>query len=228
VTTQTETAQKTHGRAVRFFWCFLIAATAISLVGNVAHAVLPYIPHVVIHIGAAAVPPIALLAAASRSAWHRTRGPCGRVRQHLPLGGRRRRRGRVCGELPGVARPHAGDRVQRRDGVDLSRDHRHDGGGQHDDAGCAGGQASASRSRGGSTRAWIPDQRAGADHAVLAQALVDAGATTKPAAVVASILAAHTEGTALNRIASDMGIHHKTVSRIIDTAEDRRRQLVAV
>jgi hypothetical protein len=34
------------------------------------------------------------------------------------------------------------------------------------------------------------------------------------------------EGTAPNRIASDMGIHHKTVARIIDAAEDRR--LVAV
>jgi Protein of unknown function (DUF2637) len=69
---------------------------------------------------------------------------------------------------------------------------------------------------------------AGADHAALAQALVDAGATTKPAAVVASILTAHTEGTALNRIASDTGIHHKTVSKIIDAAENHRRQLVAV
>jgi hypothetical protein len=57
---------------------------------------------------------------------------------------------------------------------------------------------------------------------------VDAGATTKPAAVVASILAAHAEGAALNRIASDTGIHHKTVSKIIDAAEDHRRQLVAV
>jgi hypothetical protein len=75
-----------------------------------------------------------------------------------------------------------------------------------------------------------PDQHAdaGADHAALAQALVDAGATTKPAAVVASILAAHTEGTALNRIASDLGIHHKTVSKIIDAAENHRRHLVAV
>lgn|GEM_PF-7096249 len=53
----------------------------------------------------------------------------------------------------------------------------------------------------------------------VAQALVDAGATTKPVAVVASILSAHTEGTALNRIASDLGIHHKTVSKIIDAAE---------
>ena len=75
-----------------------------------------------------------------------------------------------------------------------------------------------------------PDQNAdaGADHAALAQTLVDAGATTKPAAMVASILSAHAEGTALNRIALDTGVHHKTVSRIIDAAEDHRRHLVAV
>ncbi len=78
--------------------------------------------------------------------------------------------------------------------------------------------------------ASTPDQRAdaGVDYAALAQALVDAGATTKPAAVVASILAAHADGTALNRIASDAGIHHKTVSKIIDAAENHRRKLVAV
>ena len=51
----------------------------------------------------------------------------------------------------------------------------------------------------GSAPDWHAD--AGADHAALAQALVDARATTKPAAVVASILCAHAEGIALNRIA---------------------------
>jgi hypothetical protein len=61
--TQTEIAAKNHRRAVRFFWCFLIGATMISLIGNIAHAVLPYIPRIDIQIGAAAVPPIALLAA---------------------------------------------------------------------------------------------------------------------------------------------------------------------
>jgi hypothetical protein len=61
--TQTETAAKNHRAAVRFFWCLLIGATMVSLVGNIAHAVPPYIPRVVIQIGAAAVPPIALLAA---------------------------------------------------------------------------------------------------------------------------------------------------------------------
>jgi Protein of unknown function (DUF2637) len=63
MTTQTEITQRNHHRAVRFFWGLLICATIVSLVGNIAHAVLPYIPRTVVQIGAAAVPPIALLAA---------------------------------------------------------------------------------------------------------------------------------------------------------------------
>jgi hypothetical protein len=63
MTAQTEITQRNHSRAVRFFWCFLIGATLVSLIGNIAHAVLPYIPHIVVQIGAAGVPPIALLAA---------------------------------------------------------------------------------------------------------------------------------------------------------------------
>jgi hypothetical protein len=60
---QAPVAQKNHTRAVRFFWGLLIAATTISLIGNVAHAMLPFIPRVGIQIGAAAVPPLVLLAA---------------------------------------------------------------------------------------------------------------------------------------------------------------------
>jgi hypothetical protein len=63
VTTQTENTQRCHHRAVRFFWGLLIGATTVSLIGNIAHAVLPLLTRVVIQIGAAAVPPIALLAA---------------------------------------------------------------------------------------------------------------------------------------------------------------------
>jgi hypothetical protein len=63
MTAQTEITQRNHSRAVRFFWCFLIGATLVSLIGNIAHAVLPYIPHIVVQIGAAGAPPIALLAA---------------------------------------------------------------------------------------------------------------------------------------------------------------------
>ena len=63
MTTQTEITQRNHHRAVRFFWGLLIGATLVSLTGNITHALLPYIPHVAVQIGTAAVPPIALLAA---------------------------------------------------------------------------------------------------------------------------------------------------------------------
>jgi hypothetical protein len=59
MTTQIEITQRNHHRAVRFFWCFLGSATTVSLIGNIAHAVLSYLPRIVIQIGAAAVPPIA-------------------------------------------------------------------------------------------------------------------------------------------------------------------------
>jgi hypothetical protein len=79
VTTQTDTTKKSHRRAVRYFWGVLIGATLVSLVGNITHAALPYIPHVAIQIGAAAVPPIALLAAVHGTALAVRAGASGRV-----------------------------------------------------------------------------------------------------------------------------------------------------
>ena len=79
MTTQTEITQRNHRRAVRFFWGLLIGATLVSLLGNITHAVLPYIPHVVVQIGAAAVPPIALLAAVHGIALAVRAGASGRV-----------------------------------------------------------------------------------------------------------------------------------------------------
>jgi Protein of unknown function (DUF2637) len=79
MTTQTEITQKNHLRAVRFFWVLLIGATLVSLTGNIIHAVLPYIPHVVIQIGAAAVPPVALLAAVHGVALAVRAGASGRI-----------------------------------------------------------------------------------------------------------------------------------------------------
>jgi hypothetical protein len=76
---QTEITQRNHHRAVRFFWSLLIGATTVSLIGNVAHAVLPYIPHIVIQIWAAAVPPIALLAAVHGIALAVRAGASGRI-----------------------------------------------------------------------------------------------------------------------------------------------------
>jgi Protein of unknown function (DUF2637) len=79
VTTRTDTTKKSHRRAVHYFWGVLIGATLVSLVGNITHAVLPYIPHVVVQIGAAAVPPIALLAAVHGIALAVRAGASGRV-----------------------------------------------------------------------------------------------------------------------------------------------------
>jgi hypothetical protein len=78
-TTQTEITQRSHRRAVRFFWGLLAGATTVSLIGNIAHAVLPYIPRIVIQIGAAAVPPVALLAAVHGIALAVRAGASGRV-----------------------------------------------------------------------------------------------------------------------------------------------------
>jgi hypothetical protein len=78
MTTQMIT-QRNHARAVRFFWGLLIGATTVSLVGNIAHAVLPYLPRVVIQIGAATVLPVALLAATHGIALAVRAGASGRV-----------------------------------------------------------------------------------------------------------------------------------------------------
>jgi hypothetical protein len=110
--------------------------------GNIAHAVLPYLPDVVIQIGAAAVLPIALLAGVHGIA---LAVRAGGVRQGLLLGGQRccrHRRRCFCGELPGAARSGASHRVQLRDRIGFPGDHRHGSGRQQPDAGCARRQTS--------------------------------------------------------------------------------------
>ena len=57
----------------------MIGATTVSLIGNIAHAVLPYLPRIAVQIGAAAVPPIALLAAVHGIALAVRAGASGRV-----------------------------------------------------------------------------------------------------------------------------------------------------
>jgi hypothetical protein len=79
MTNQAEVSKETHRRAVRFFWGFLVGATTISLAGNIMHAVLSYIPRIVVQIGAATVPPIALLAAVHGIALAVRAGASGRI-----------------------------------------------------------------------------------------------------------------------------------------------------
>jgi hypothetical protein len=268
MTTQTEITLRNHRHAVRFFWCLLFGATAVSLLGNIAHAVLPYIPHALIQIGAAAVPPIVLLAAVHGIALAVRAGASGRVYRWaiaavavigagafmlsfralrdlliqtgtppawawvfpaiidttvaistmmlVALGDKPARRTRalataaVKASTPSTSAPQKAHSV-RPDKVALSAE----------SAPVEPVQRAAS--------ALNQTADAAVDRAALAQAVVDAGATTKPAAVVESILFAHARGTAVNRIAADVGIHHKTVSRIIDAAHEHSQQhLVAV
>lgn len=63
ILTSTELAQRHHRRATRFFWSWLAGATAVSLAGNVAHAVLTASPGTRwLAAAVAAVPPTVLLA----------------------------------------------------------------------------------------------------------------------------------------------------------------------
>ncbi|MCW2649845.1 MAG: hypothetical protein JWR32_821 [Mycobacterium sp.] len=48
MTTRTEITQRNRRRTVRFFWGILIVATTVSLIGNIAPAVLPHIARIVI------------------------------------------------------------------------------------------------------------------------------------------------------------------------------------
>jgi hypothetical protein len=274
MSTQTEISQRNHRQAVRFFWALLTGATMVSLIGNITHAVLQYIPRIVIQIGAAAVPPIALLAAVHGIALAVRAGASGRVYRWaiaavavigagafmlsfrvlrdlliqtgtppawawvfpaivdtamgvstlmlVALGDKPARRARTA-TAPAAVQFKASAPTVSAPVSAPSRPHS----GRGDQVASSAKSAPVDPAL---LAPSAPDQHAdaGADHAALAQALVDAGATTKPAAVVASILSAHAEGTALNRIASDTGVHHKTVSRVIDAAENHRLHLVAV
>ena len=65
--------------------------------------------------------------------------------------------------------------------------------------------------------------------AQLAADLVAAKVTRKPVATVEAILEAHHNGDPLNRIAATLGVHHSAVRRVLEAAEERERgQLVAV
>ena len=75
MTTQTEITQRNHHRAVRFFWGLLIGATTVSLIGNVVHAVLPYIPWS----SSRSVPPLCLPSPSSPPC---TASPSPSVREH--------------------------------------------------------------------------------------------------------------------------------------------------
>jgi hypothetical protein len=70
---------------------------------------------------------------------------------------------------------------------------------------------------------WSRRDSDGLDSGDLAVALVDSKVTRQPIDVVRSVLEAHDNGVALNRIAKDVGVHHTAVKRIVDAAATHRR-----
>ncbi|MEZ0385234.1 DUF2637 domain-containing protein [Mycobacterium sp. pW045] len=69
----------------------------------------------------------------------------------------------------------------------------------------------------------VPTAGAGLDTSAVARALVDGGATTKSLEQVQRVLAAHAAGAAITRIATDTGVHHATVRKIINAAAEHRQ-----
>jgi hypothetical protein len=120
MTTQTEITHRNHHRAVRFFWGLLIGATTVSLIGNITHAVLPYIP-------AIGYPDRCRRCSSYRSsrcrARHLRRRPCRGIQRRLPLGrrsSRSHRCGRIHAQLPHAARPADPDGHTARMGMGFS------------------------------------------------------------------------------------------------------------
>ncbi|OBB07099.1 hypothetical protein A5668_01415 [Mycolicibacterium fortuitum] len=62
----------------------------------------------------------------------------------------------------------------------------------------------------------------------LAAELVAEKVTRHPIAVVERIIAAHDAGDPPNRIAKNSGVHHSTVSRVVDAATARRQRALAI
>jgi hypothetical protein len=262
---QAETAQRNHRRAVRFFWFMLGAATLVSLIGNVAHAVLPYLPPVAMQIGAAAVPPIVLLAAVHGVALAVKAGASGTVYwwavsavavigigafalsfialRDLML---------AIGYTPAIAwifpsivdaavavatlmLVALGDKPARRTrtatgsrqaAVHATTSERAAAEPPRHTAGTPTTRTAPAASR-QTARARalqaVPAAGADLDASAVARALVDGGATTKSLEQVQQVLEAHAAGAAITRIATDAGVHHATVRKIINAATGYRQ-----
>jgi hypothetical protein len=66
------------------------------------------------------------------------------------------------------------------------------------------------------------------DNADLASELIASGVTTQSVDTVVAVLSAHRDGASINAAAKTSGINYRTAQRIVDGAERRQRQLVAV
>lgn len=64
--------------------------------------------------------------------------------------------------------------------------------------------------------------------AEVAADLIVSGATTQPVETVLAVLAASRDGASINAAARASGINYRTAQRIVEAAQHRQRQLLAV
>jgi hypothetical protein len=62
----------------------------------------------------------------------------------------------------------------------------------------------------------------------LASELIASGITTQPVETLIAVLSSHRSGASINAAAKASGIDYRTAQRIVEAAERRQRQLVAV
>lgn len=271
------TAETDRARARRFFLGWLIAATAVSIGGNAAHAVLELLPMIAVKIAVACLPPVVALVAVHGVA---VLASCGQIRRAgvpasggwvyglavgvtglLALGaaalsftglysvavagginpqlaliwpvcidagiavstvalvvlrpasaadlraaraaatpGPAPEGARTSSATPTPAEPTAPARSPRTAGAP---------------AVCT---TSAPSRQGANSPALQSVPAPNADTSAVARALVDGGATTKSLEQVEQVLEAHAAGAAITRIATDAGVHHATVRKIINAA----------
>lgn len=257
-------AHRNHHRAIRFFWWFLGVATLVSLAGNISYAVLPQLSLTAIHIGAAAVPPIVLLAAVHGVALAVRAGTSGAIYRcaisavgvigvgafalsfialrdlMLAIGYSQA----IAWIFPAIIDTAVavatlmlvalGDKPARHIIATGQRKTALQGAPAPQN-----GTASANAIRTAPATRTAPTTRAAhapaalrtapadSERSAVARALVDAGETTKSVEEVEQVLAAYAAGSAITRISSDTGMHHKTVQKIINAANEHQ-QLAAV
>jgi Oxidoreductase family, NAD-binding Rossmann fold/Protein of unknown function (DUF2637) len=256
VITQTEIAHRNHRRAVRFFWTLLIGATAVSLLGNAAHAVMPYLSTPVVQIGAAIAPPVFLLAAVHGIAVAVRAGASGTVYRWavgavgvigigaftlsflalrdlmLAIGYSTE----IAWVFPAMIDTTVavstlmlvalGDKPPRRSRASSTTPSVQMRA-QTLEASKAESSASSQRDSAHDLHGRAHSQTALCD-ADLASDLVASGATTQPVETVIAVLAAWRGGASINAAAKASGINYRTAQRIVKAAGEATHQLTAV
>lgn len=239
-----EVGSHQHRHATRFFWGWLVSATVVSLVGNVAHAWLTApVPTRWLAALVAVVPPAVLLAAVHGIAALVGAGVRGAVYRLAVAAAGALAAGAfalsfvalrdlvvMAGVAPGlavvfplvidlavcvatVALVAVGDRPSPRSATAMMPST------PPTPSVPVSSGAAVARSAGGLERPGIASPAA-ADAAVdvagRAAALVATEVTRQSVETVQAILEAHDRGTALNKIAKDVGAHHSTVRKVLD------------